>query len=144
MDSGLVVSSSTAMNMVSVAENNLRRMRDCSTLQYLLRLSEEDRKSILAKIMALPEVVQEISNFYGLSIGYATPQEKLQEDVAQYVQKLTFKDGDVIFVDADAVDALRLSKTLMAPDVRVAIVPIFVPLGKTLSECIEKRETEHV
>ena len=55
------------------------------------------------------------------------------------IKKMNLKDGDVLFVDADAVDALALVKSFPVDTGRVSVVPVAVPYGKTLNECVAKQ-----
>ena len=65
-----------------------------------------------------------------------------QEDVANYVKKMTFKDGDILFVDADAVDVEALVRSVPVHSIRVSVCAVVVPYGKTLAECIEQSKTQ--
>jgi hypothetical protein len=55
------------------------------------------------------------------------------------IKALTIKDGDTLFVNADAVDAHSLFRSFTASNVKVSIVPVAVPYGKTLDECVTKQ-----
>lgn len=63
-----------------------------------------------------------------------------QEEAQQYIQKLNFKDGDILFVDADAVDVRNIIKSFPVYAGRVSVCAVAVPYGKTLAECIAKKE----
>ena len=65
-----------------------------------------------------------------------------QENVQKYVKQLHFEDGDVLFVDADAVDAQALVRSFPVHKGKVSVCAVVVPYGKTLAECIEQQETQ--
>lgn len=50
------------------------------------------------------------------------------------------KDGDVLFIDTETIDIANLYDTLkmMFRDepVRIGLCPVYVPKGKTVSDCI--------
>ena len=62
-----------------------------------------------------------------------------QENVQNYVKHMHFEDGDVLFVDADAVDAQAFVRSFPVHKGRVSVCSIAVPFGKTLTECIVKQ-----
>ena len=65
-----------------------------------------------------------------------------QENVQDYVKQMHFEDGDVLFVDADAVDSQALVRSFPVHKGRVSVCSIAVPSGKTLAECIELQKYE--
>jgi len=65
-----------------------------------------------------------------------------QNEIQNYVKQLNLQDGDVLFVDAEAVDILALSKNFATHSGTVRVVGLVVPRGKTLNECIEKRSND--
>jgi len=63
---------------------------------------------------------------------------------------LSVKAGDILFVDADAVDCVALKQFSAArPElIQCVIVPVLVPSGKTVQDCVAQfvktQETPHV
>ena len=49
--------------------------------------------------------------------------------------RLSVKDGDVIFFDAEAVNA-SISRHPWFKEKDIVFVPVFVPVGKTVADCI--------
>jgi hypothetical protein len=61
------ISAELAQNMVSCAENNLRRVRDVTLLQHILEVSL-DELSLMNHIMSVKEVQKIIVDFYGFNM----------------------------------------------------------------------------
>lgn len=82
-----------------------------------------------AKFSLGPSVV--IGSDMGMGTGTITP---LLEDVIRY----EVKDGDVLFVNAEAVDCQTLAQHpfFRAPIKNFLIVPVLVPAGKTVADCL--------
>ena len=61
-----------------------------------------------------------------------------QEDVVDLTQAVVhnLQDGDILFVDAETIDSVKLSEVLQKhfPGKGFLIVPVFVQDGKTVSD----------
>ena len=65
-----------------------------------------------------------------------------QQDVANYVSKMSFKDGDILFVDSDAVDVESLVHSFPIHSGRVSVCAVYVPIGRRLDDCIIKQVSQ--
>lgn len=60
----------------------------------------------------------------------------MNEDLKKIFSALSLKDGDVIFVDGDAVDVRSLCESDWVAKYDVLFVPVCVPPGKTVRDVI--------
>lgn len=61
-------------------------------------------------------------------------------EMSEYVNLIHLKDGDVLFVDADAIDVREFTKNIYRGEgmylPRVLVVPVLVPPKKTIHDVV--------
>jgi hypothetical protein len=107
----------------------------------------------LSALEHILRMIQKHGEVYAFNLSTEPPQTLVelwaelnvqaeQREIKDYVKKLDFKDGDVLFVDSDVVEFNTLIRGFPIHKGRVSLVPVSVPYGKTLDQCIEKKGQE--
>lgn len=59
-----------------------------------------------------------------------------QDEVMNIVVLLNLNDDDVLFVDAEAIDCKAFAQHPSLKNKRFSVVPVFVPPGKNVADCL--------
>ena len=73
---GVYITAEVAARTVDAECRNMIRAEDNRRLQSLLLYAEENRDSLLAKMMAEPVNLKLAADFLGFAIGFAVPTQK--------------------------------------------------------------------